>query len=587
MTSDTDAAEVKRSPVEVFKENSGGLYGPIAEDLASPKKPFSEESIQLLKHHGSYQQDNRDSRKERAKQKLGKEYSMMLRTKFPGGNISAEQYIWCDKFSDTYGQRDLRVTSRQDFQFHGVLKGNFRPLIKNLNELAKISTLGGCGDVVRNTVAIPVADIDPRYTTLGVDILAMAHRISDHFMPATKSYYDLWLNDEKVTVGEGGALTYAADYKSPVEEDPIYGKLYLPRKFKIGIATDFDNSIDVYTQDAGVIVVTENGKAVGYEILAGGGLGFTHKKEETYARAGSHLAFVSTEDEVIEILENIVKVQRDFGGRANRKHARLKYLIDDNGLDWFRSKVEEYAGHPWPAARNVKPSAQPDYLGWHKQAQEGLNYVGVWIENGRIKDFDNSFQFRTGLRAIIEKFGCDVRLTSHHNVVLGNIKDQDVDAIKAMLDAHKIPTNQSISAVRRMEMACPALPLCGLALSEAERALPDIIKGIEDGGHGDAEVIIRMGGCPNNCTRTSTAEIGIVGRGREQYALYLGGNYNGTQIGTEFVPIVKIEQVVPAVNHLLAAWKSGRNQGEGFGIWVQRVGTEHVKADFEAAGILG
>jgi sulfite reductase beta subunit-like hemoprotein len=564
------------SGVETFKARSRGLRGPIAEELAQATSHFSEESVQLLKHHGSYQQDDRDIRRDRKKEGLEPLYTMMLRTKFPGGRITGEQYLICDELCTKYGQNDMRATSRQDLQFHGVLKGSFYPLIHTLNTLAKISSLGGCGDVVRNTMAAPVADIDLSYAKCGHDLIALGEAISNHFMPRTTGYYDLWVDGEKATVHEDGTITYTNDEVKDVE-DPIYGKQYLPRKFKIGVGTDFDNSVDVYTQDVGVMAVTEDGVIVGYEILAGGGLGFSHTKKDTYPRAATPVAFVSHE-EVIPICEAIVKVQRDYGDRTDRKQARLKYTIDRMGQEAFRDKVFEYAGRSFEAPRGVKPYGQPDSLGWHKQIQPGLNYVGCWIENGRIRDFDSSYQFKTGLRVIIDKFRPSVRITPHHNVILANIRDEDVDAVQALLEEYNIPTDKGISTLRRMEMACPALPLCGLAQSESERVFPDVIKGLEEAGHGDAPVVIRMTGCPNGCARSSSSEVGLIGKGPDRYILLVGGDYNGSRFNEVLIPTIKLIDLVPTLARLLDLWKEQREENEAFGDWCFRLGVESLRS---------
>ena len=285
---------------------------------------------------------------------------------------------------------------------------------------------------------------------------------------------------------------------------------------------------------------------------------------------------------MIDILIAIIKVQRDFGERTDRKQARLKYTIDRMGLDTFVAKIEEYAGKKFGAPRNVKPTDQPDYLGWNKQIQAGMNYVGVWVENGRVKDFDGSFQFKTGLRAVIEKFKPDVRVTAHHNLVLANIKDEDVDAVQAMLDEYKLPTDKGISTLRRLEMACPALPLCGLALSEAERYFPSVVEGLEAAGHGDANVIIRMTGCPNGCARSNSSEIGLVGKGPGRYVIHTGGCYNGTRVNEILLPVVKEEDVIPNLAGLLNLWKAHRAEGEGFGDWSKNIGVEKLREMLDA-----
>lgn len=570
--------EQKLSKVEHIKRESDGLYGSIPDQVESDSTHFDEEGIQLLKHHGTYQQDNRDVRTERRRAKLERDYTMMVRTKTPGGLMTADQYLLCDDLASKYGQEDMRVTSRQGFQFHGVLKGNLRALIHDLNNFQKITTLGACGDVVRNTMGPAIADVDPRYAKFSDDLIAICQEISDHFLPKTTSYVDLWLDDEKVEVTPDGHVKYKQKRAEKLPEDPIYQNRYLPRKFKIGIATDFDNSVDVYTQDVGVIVTTRDGEITGYEVLAGGGLGHSHSKEETYARLGTPVTHVRTRAELLEVIEAIVKVQRDFGNREERHQARLKYTIDRMGEDEFRAKVVEYVGHEIPAATGVIPSEQPDYLGWHKQAQEGLNYVGVWVENGRVRDFDGGHQFRSGLRRIVETFKPTVRLTPHHNVVLAGIKDSDVDAVKALLAEYNIPTQEGVSKLRRLEMACPALPLCGLALAEAERALPGILEDVEKAGYGSEPVMIRMTGCPNSCARPETAEIGIIGRGPNKYHLYTGGDRLGSRMNTMTLQDLKAEEVAPAICKLIDAWKSGRGDGESFGDWSYRVGTEQLQA---------
>ncbi|MBI4557718.1 MAG: NADPH-dependent assimilatory sulfite reductase hemoprotein subunit [Candidatus Hydrogenedentes bacterium] len=584
MSEEIQSGDGQLSKVEGIKESSRGLYGHIAEELSQPVGNFSEDTSQLLKHHGTYQQDDRDTRTERKKAGLDRDYRMMVRTKFPGGRISAEQYLFCDEFATKYGQDDMRVTSRQDFQFHGVLKRNIRALIHDLNRFAQIMTFGGCGDVVRNVVACPVSDIDRKFKDCGADLMAMAKRVSDHFLPKTRSYYELWIDDEKVTVNPDGTVTFPEELGQTPQAEPIYGKRYLPRKFKIGFGVDFDNSVDLYTNDIGVMAITENGKIIGYEILAGGGLGYTHNKAATYPRLGTPLAFVS-EDDIAPLLEAIVKVQRDHGGRANRRHARMKYLIDDVGFDKFREMVFEYAGRAFPAPRGIKPSAQPDYLGWHKQMQPGLNYVGVWVENGRIRDFPDSYRFKTGLREVVAKFRPDVRLTPHHNVILANIKDEDISAVQAMLDEYGIPTDQGISTLRRLEMACPALPYCGLAMSESERALPGVIKAIEAAGHGDADAIIRMSGCPNNCSRPRSAEIGIVGNGTDRYHLYIGGDYLGTRLNQLLAQNVKTHDVGPMIAALFDLWKTEKQNGERFGDWSHHVGADALRARLNVAPV--
>ncbi len=577
--SDGKNGETPKIPaIEQLKIDSNGLYGPIADELQNDRTMFEEDTTKLLKHHGTYQQDNRDVRAERRKAKMEKDYSMMVRTKAPGGVMTPEQYLLCDDLADKYGQGDLRITSRQGFQFHGVLKGNLRNLIHDLNHLEKITTLAACGDVVRNVMACPVADIAEEYKDCAEELLGYAYEAFRKFLPASKAYYELWLDDERVRIEPDGGVVFTKDtHGEKGFVDPLYKQQYLPRKFKIGFATDFDNSIDVYTQDVGVIAETRDGRIASYEILAGGGLGHSHSKAETYARLGTHIANVQKED-LLTAMKAIIEVQRDHGDRQNRHQARLKYTIDRLGVEEFTRLVHQYAGKELGAPRGIKVRTQPDYLGWHRQAQDGLWYVGAWVENGRVKDFEGSFRFRSGLRKIVEAFRPSIRLTPHHNVIIANIKDADKAAVQAMLDEHGIPTDKGISPVRRLEMACPALPLCGLALSEAERVMPEVIGGIEKLGHGEDHVMIRMTGCPNSCARPETAEIGIIGRGPNKYNLYAGGDRLGTRMNRLVAEGVTTAELAPRIAAMLSAWQGAGANGQSFGDWSAAKSDEELTA---------
>ncbi|MBI5153679.1 NADPH-dependent assimilatory sulfite reductase hemoprotein subunit [Candidatus Poribacteria bacterium] len=574
---DSDRPGFKPSANEVLKEASRGLRGTIAEELTPSLEAFTEDSGNLLKHHGTYQQDNRDARSARRKAGLGRQYSMMVRTKTPGGRLTAEQYLLCDDLATKYGQNDLRITSRQGFQFHGVLKRNLRTLIHDLNHLQRITTQGACGDVVRNVMCCAVADIDPAFAGIEEDLLAAAQRISDHFLAKSSSYFDLWLDDEQVEVTPEGDVFFKSKEPSRPVNEPLYGKTYLPRKFKIALCTDFDNSVDVYANDAGAIAHIVDGRVAGFEVLAGGGLGHSHGKPETYARLASHITYVAP-DELLAVIEAIVKAQRDHGNRENRQQARLKYTIDRLGLDKFRETVAGYYGKPLPPPKGIRPAGQPDYLGWAKQRQPGLNRAGLWIENGRIRDFEGSFQFKTGLRAIVERFRPSVRLTPHHNLILADIRDEDAAEIKQLLAGYRIPTDAGIPKLRRHEMACPALPLCGLALAEAERGLPAIMQAIEAAGLAGEDVVIRMTGCPNSCARPETAEIGIIGRGPDKYHVYTGADRLGSRMNQLTVENLNSEAVCAALVRLLTAWKQGRSQDESFGDWSHKMGTELLRA---------
>ncbi len=575
LISKTELSEL--SKVENIKVESQGLYGTLDVEMSDKDLAcFNDDNVQVMKHHGTYQQDNRDVRTERRRAGLDKDWCMMVRTKTPGGRMTAEQYLLCDDLCDKYGQGDLRITSRQGFQFHGVVKKDLRALIHDLNKLQSISTQGACGDVVRNVMCSPVADIDPKFAGISADLQAMTQKISDHFLTRSNSYYDLWLNDERATVDADGNVLFSKTGAEQAPEEPIYGKQYLPRKFKIAITADFDNSVDALANDGVALAVTENGAIKGFEILAGGGMGHNHSKKETYPRLATPVTFVS-EEKVLPVIEAIVKVQRDYGNRADRQQARLKYTMDQMGTEKFRALVAEYAGFELPEPSGALPTAQPHYLGWAKQSQPGLNYVGVWVENGRVKDFDGKWQFRSGLRKIVERFRPSVRLTAHHNIVLANIRDEDVDAVQALLKEHNIPTDKGVSKLRFLEMACPALPLCGLALAEAERELPSIIDAIEAEGHGNEEVIIRMTGCPNSCARPKTAEIGLIGRGPKKYNVYVGGDKLGTRMNELLVESVAADVVPILISRLLSKWKAERANGEDFGDYSNRIGVEQLQ----------
>ena len=548
---------------EAVKENSNYLHGTIKEELTKNTTHFEETNTKLLKFHGIYQQDNRDTRPERIVGKLEKEYSFMIRTKLPAGEMTAKQYLGLNEICDQYTNKTLRLTTRQTIQFHGVIKGD---LHKTLNEINKnlILTYGACGDVVRNIMACPVCDIDPEYS---VDLTKLAKEISDHLLPNTRAYYEIWIDEEKIP-GIGGL-------GETEKEEPLYGKTYLPRKFKIGLALPHDNCIDVFTQDIGVVGIGRDQSLQGFNILVGGGLGHHHNKPETYPRLATELGFV-TPDKLINTIEKIVTIQRDYGDRTNRKHARMKYLIDDKGLDWFKGELEKRIGFKLEPPKKINEYKMCDHLGWHKQRTKNGNgetgsggvgettdlwYLGLFIENGRIVNNDQR-QIKTGLKEIIEIFEPGIRLTPHQNIILTNIKEENKNKINEILKKYKIYTKETVSELRRNSMACPALPTCGLALAEAERALPSLVDELEKLGFGDKKVSIRMSGCPNSCSRPPVAEIGIIGMSANKYNIYTGGNYEGTRLNKIYKENISGEKIVPELGALLRTYRSNKNQNE-------------------------
>lgn len=548
-------AETKKTKDEELKESSNLLRGTIKEDLENGLSFFDPNNAKLLKFHGTYQQDDRDLRKDLVAEKKEKAYSSMIRTKLPGGKLTTKQYLGLDSISDKYANGTLRITTRQCIQFHGVVKGDLKKTMNAINK-ELITTYGACGDVVRNVMASPICDIDPNYS---IDLIKIANEISDHFLPASKGYFEIWVED-----GNGDKVKVS-------EEEPIYGKSYLPRKFKIGIMLPEDNCVDIFTQDLGVVVVqnTDGYNILGYNLLIGGGLGHTHNKPETYPRLGSELCFVHKE-RLLEVSEEIVKVQRDHGGRENRKHARLKYLIDDKGISWFKKELEERLGYKLAEPKPIKKYVYKDHMGWHKQ-KDGRLYLGIFIESGRIKDNENR-KTKKGLKEIIKKFKPEIRLTPQQNIVLCNIEKDDKKAIDEILHKYGFHiVGENLSTLRRNSIACVSLPTCGLAMAEAERKLPSVIDELEEMGCGDEEISIRVSGCPNSCSRAPNSEIGLIGQSADMYAIYVGGDYHGTRLNKMIKEKVKGADLAKEIGSLIKSYKEKRKENERFGDFYSRV----------------
>lgn len=549
------------SQVERIKEASRGLRGPLAEELGQPTDHFSEEAKQVLKFHGSYQQDDRDVRRERKRARLGPAYSCMIRSRIPGGALSAEQYLVHDDLADTCGGGTLRLTTRQTIQLHGVLKGDLARAIRGLNR-ALVTTLATCGDVNRNVMTCPVPGArGPRRQALDV-----ARRLSEHLLPQTRAYHEIWIEGE---LAAGGAP----------EPDPIYGDRYLPRKFKTAIGMPDDNCTDVYSNDLGLLAIAEGDRLRGFNVLVGGGLGQTHGKEETYPRLADALGFVA-DDEVLEVASAVITTQRDFGNRANRRRARLKYLIDERGLDWFRGEVERRLGRALAPPAAVGVTGVHDHLGWHEQ-DAGRWFYGLFIENGRIGDGDRG-ELRTALRRIVETHRPDVHLTPQQNLLLGGLDDGARRGIERILAEHGVSTNRDLSTVRRWAMACPALPTCPLALAEAERALPGILdeleRELERLGIADSPLTVRMTGCPNGCARPYTADLAFVGRSLDKYVVYVGGNLEGTRLNEPYADLVPRDRLVATVRPLLERFRAQRRSDERFGDFWSRLGPDALDA---------
>jgi sulfite reductase (ferredoxin) len=556
--------ETKLSPVEGQKEGSRFLRGTLAEEFADASLDhLSETNKNLIKFHGSYQQEDRDARKTRGKAGVGKAYMFMIRLKLPGGKLTADQYLAMDDICGRYGNGTLRVTTRQSFQFHGVLKNDMRATLAAINA-ALVTTLGACGDINRNVVTCPAPLPDPTRNRMMADCEAVAAALTPK--AARQAYHEIWLNGEKLP-------DPAAD------DEPLYGKTYLPRKFKAGFSLPDDNCTDILAQCLGFLAVTENGRPAGYDLYAGGGQGQTNSKPDTYPLLAQPVGFVEP-DEAAEAARAVVRLFRDHGNRADRKRARLKYVMKDWGVEKFRDVFyRDYFPHPRRPAKGVPITGLDLHHGWHGMG-DGRWFLGLSVENGRIKD-DGPLRMRSGLRAVVSRFKAEVRLTTQQDVLVCGIATADRPAVDSLLNEYGIPRPENLSMAQRWSMACPAIPTCGLAITESERSLPGLIDQLEtvlaDLGLGDEPISVRMTGCPNGCARPYQSEVGIVGRGGTKYTLYVGGDSFGRRLNAEVQDSVPIDQIVPKLARVFAAFKAERRTGERFGDYCDRIGLEKVK----------
>jgi sulfite reductase (NADPH) hemoprotein beta-component len=543
-------AKVTRN--EELKAGDPTLASTIAQTLVDPAKDrFSEDECEFLKFHGIYQQDDRDKRK------TGKQYIFMIRGRLPGGAVEPSVYLRFDELCGAYGNNTLRITTRQGFQFHGVTKGNLGKFMKGLND-AMATTLAACGDVCRNVMAAPT----PATSPVVDEIQRQARAVSDALLPKTRAYHQIWVEGTELKLTDE-----KADFT-----DPLYGKTYLPRKFKVAFAIPPLNDIDVFTNDCGFIAIVEEGRLAGYNLIAGGGMGMSHGNVQTFPRLADVIGFIGRE-EVIETAKAVVGIHRDFGDRANRKHARLKYVIAERGVPWFRQELERRRGAKLEAARPFAFTQQGDLYGWHKQF-DGNYFLGLFVENGRIKD-DGANRFKSGLRRVVERFRPGLRLTPSQNILLVNVSPADCEGITRLLAEHGVPVENQGSIIRRASIACPALPTCGLALAESERVMPGVLGRIEEVlaevGLKEEEIIIRMTGCPNGCARPYTAELALVGRAPGRYELYLGGNPSGTRLGRPIADNIKIDNIAAELRPLFSRFARERLGMERFGDFCQRV----------------
>lgn len=557
---ESPAQASKLSSNEGLKVASDGLAAPLFDEIADAStERISDDAAQIIKFHGSYLQDDRDLRRERKKQGLDRAWSFMVRTKHAGGRLTAEQYLVADELATSYGNQTLRITTRQDFQFHGIGKNNLKPLIHALNE-RWMTTYGGCGDIARNTLTCPVADLLPDNH---FDYQELAQEINDRFLADSTSYYELWLDGEKV-LADGARVKV-----KPQREESFYGPTYMPRKHKMGIGLPHDNCIDLFTQDLALeAVLDEDSQLRGFNLVAGGGLGSTHGKAETFPRLGDRIGFLQPA-RAMRVLEEATAIYRDYGDRTNRRHARLKYVLEDRGVEWFREELGHRLGERLPLPEDVGEYGVDDHLGWHQQ-KDGRWLVGLWIENGRVKDTPE-LQLKTALRQIVEKVQPELRLTAHHNIILTNIEPEARSLVESLIEEYGLSTgNGSLSLLRRYAMACPAYPTCGLAVAESERYLPNVITELEERGYGNSRVWLRMSGCPNACSRPPTAEIGIVGRSLGLYNVFVGGSFEGTRIARLYKPDVRSTELVDVLADAIDQWQTRRQGMEAFGDWAAR-----------------
>ncbi|MCW1962039.1 NADPH-dependent assimilatory sulfite reductase hemoprotein subunit [Chryseobacterium viscerum] len=541
------------SPVERIKTSSNGLRGSLKESLADQfTGAIREDDQTLIKFHGMYQQDDRDRREERVSKKLEWLYSYMIRLRLPGGFLTPEQWVGLNETAEDHSTGTIKVTTRQTIQLHGILKSHLRPTIQSFN-LQHLDSIAACGDVNRNVTCTA----NPSESPLQQEAYELAGKISEMCLPKTKSYYDIWIDDELLV-----------DRKT--EEDPLYQDRYLPRKLKIGIAVPPNNDVDVFINDIALIAIIENDKIAGYNIAAGGGLGATHGNEATYARLASVLGFVDTEEKVLKAVYEIITVQRDFGNRSDRKLSRLKYTIDKLGIDQYRAEVEKRTGFSFEPAREFKFEQRKDRYGWI-QNHEGKWFYTVFVEHGRILNTEE-YPLKSGLLKIAQTGKANFRFTCNQNLILADIEEKDKPEIEHILKDHGISEyTNGASALRKNSVACVALNTCSLALAEAQRYLPSLVTKIEPilekYGLLEDDITIRMTGCPNGCGRSPNAEIGFVGTAYGKYNLHIGGDRLGMRLNTKFKENIGEEEILTTLDEL-------------FGIYVQKRLTEETFGDF-------
>ncbi len=556
---------------ERLKHDSRYLRGTIATSLADAATGAIDPNDALLtKFFGIYEQDDRDLRDERRRAKLEPRYQFMVRVRLPGGICTSPQWLALDRLAGENADGTLRLTTRQTFQFHGIRKHNLRRHIQGL-EAAGLDTIAACGDDNRNVICTANPLLSPAHA----EVSALARRIGARLLPRTGAYREVFL-------GEAPAAT------APADEEPLYGATYLPRKFKIAIAVPPSNDIDVFAHDLGFIAVVEDARIVGYNVCVGGGMGMTHNVRATFPRLSDVVGLCAPED-VVAIAEHTMRIQRDYGNRKDRAHARFKYTIEDRGTDWFLAELANRLGHPLQAPLAVRLDSSADHFGW-AQGHDGRWHYGLSVENGRIADRRGA-ALQTCLREIAAMHAGVFALTTNQNVIIAGVPADQRRSIDALLDSHGLANGQRPTALRAHALACVALPTCGLAMAESERYLPSLLDKLDAvvkaAGLGDEPITIRMSGCPNGCSRPYLAEIALVGKAPGKYNLYLGASANGDRLNALYRETIGEEEIIAVLEPLLFRFAAERAAGERFGDFAVRAGiVRKMEAgrEFQSAG---
>ncbi|MEC7556233.1 MAG: NADPH-dependent assimilatory sulfite reductase hemoprotein subunit [Planctomycetota bacterium] len=568
--------EVKLDKTEFVKEDSRQLRGTIADELAEGELDhFSKDNAGLLKHHGLYQQDNRDARKQKNADgtRQGKAFMFMVRTRIPGGRVPADALLAELDLCERYGNQTLRITSRQGLQLHGIIKDNLQETIREINQ-TQLTTFGACGDIERNVMCCPAP---LRHDPVHDQLQLTADAIAEELKPRTTAYSEIWLEDEEGNRQDVTEFT-------PVDE-PIYGARYLPRKFKSGVALPEDNCVDILTYDLGLLGIVESGGLVGYNVFVGGGQGVTPSAAKTFPTIAQKMAFIGV-DEAVDVARALVCVFRDHGNRSDRKTARLKYLLAGWGMERFKSTVEEYLGRALAEPHPADVTGVEDHLGWNAQG-DGRDFLGIYVENGRIQDTETD-RTKSALRTVVERFRMPTRMTAQQNILLCDIESSQRDEIDRILADHGVVPAEDRSGIRRLSMACPALPTCGLSIAESERVMPGILDQLESElsrqGLAEEQITIHMTGCPNGCARPYSPDIGLVGKTMGKYTLFLGGNSLGSRLAYNFRDLVPLEEIVPTLSPVLACFREERLNGEAFGDFCDRKGRDELLATLGPIG---